>query len=52
MTYAEVESDELLAPQVEIKDFKSALSDSHPTVSEADVQKQVDWTNEFGSEGA
>jgi vacuolar protein-sorting-associated protein 4 len=52
MTYADVESDELHAPDVEIKDFTLALEDTHPTVSNDDVQKQIDWTNEFGSEGA
>jgi vacuolar protein-sorting-associated protein 4 len=52
MTYADVESDELYAPHVDLKDFKMALQESHPTVSQDDVQKQVDWTNEFGSEGA
>ena len=52
MTYDDVNSDELLAPDVSRKDFEVAREDSHPTVSQEDVQKQVDWTNEFGSEGA
>ena len=52
MTYDGVTSDELLAPDVVLKDFETALEDSHPTVSKEDVEKQVDWTNEFGSEGA
>ena len=51
MTYDGVDSEELLAPDVALKDFKTALADSHPTVSKDDIQKQVDWTNEFGSEG-
>ena len=52
MTYDGVNSDELLAPDVALKDFEMALDDSHPTVSKDDIQKQIDWTNEFGSEGA
>ncbi|KAK8142738.1 Vacuolar protein sorting-associated protein 4 [Beauveria asiatica] len=52
MTYDDVKSDELLAPDVAVQDFEVALEDSHPTVSKDDVEKQVDWTNEFGSEGA
>lgn len=52
MTYDDVASDELLAPDVMLKDFEVALDDSHPTVSKDDIAKQVDWTNEFGSEGA
>ncbi|ODA83480.1 hypothetical protein RJ55_01994 [Drechmeria coniospora] len=52
MTYDDVNSDELLAPDVMLKDFELALDDSHPTVSNDDIEKQIDWTNEFGSEGA
>lgn len=52
MTYDGVNSDELLAPDVTLKDFEIALADSHPTVSKDDIEKQIDWTNEFGSEGA
>lgn len=52
MTYDGVNSDELLAPDVTLKDFLTALDDSHPTVSKEDIEKQIDWTNEFGSEGA
>lgn len=52
MTYDDVKPDELLAPDVALADFEIALGDSHPTVSKDDVEKQIDWTNEFGSEGA
>ena len=52
MTYDDVTSDELLAPDVQVKDFEMALDDTHPTVSKDDIEKQIDWTNEFGSEGA
>ncbi|KAJ3503225.1 hypothetical protein NM208_g16559 [Fusarium decemcellulare] len=52
MTYDDVTSDELLAPDVQLKDFEMALEDSHPTVSKEDIARQIDWTNEFGSEGA
>ena len=52
MTYDNVNSDELFAPDVSLKDFEMALEDSHPTVSQEDIDKQVDWTNDFGSEGA
>ncbi|GJN72464.1 vacuolar protein sorting-associated protein 4 [Purpureocillium lilacinum] len=52
ITYDDVNSDEMLAPDVSLKDFEVALEDSHPTVSKGDVEKQVRWTNEFGSEGA
>lgn len=52
MTYDDVKAEELLAPDVLRKDFELALDDSHPTVSKDDIEKQIDWTNEFGSEGA
>ncbi|KAJ0164719.1 Vacuolar protein sorting-associated protein 4 [Colletotrichum tanaceti] len=52
MTYHDIDSEELMAPTLELKDFKQALRDSHPTVSEDDASKQIEWTNEFGSEGA
>lgn len=52
MTYDDVNADELLAPDVRLKDFEMALDDSHPTVAKGDVDRQIEWTNEFGSEGA
>ncbi|CAF3630455.1 unnamed protein product [Fusarium graminearum] len=52
MTYDDVSSEELLAPDVQLKDFEMALDDSHPTVSKDDIARQIEWTNEFGSEGA
>ncbi|KAI9905061.1 hypothetical protein N3K66_001590 [Trichothecium roseum] len=52
MTYDDVKSEELLAPDVQLKDFELALEDSHPTVSKDDIVRQIEWTNEFGSEGA
>lgn len=52
MTYDDVKPEELLAPDVALADFEIALADSHPTVSKDDIEKQIDWTNEFGSEGA
>lgn len=52
MTYDDVKPEELLAPDVALADFEIALADSHPTVSKDDIEKQIEWTNEFGSEGA
>lgn len=52
MTYNDLPPDGLLAPDVEFKDLKQALQGTHPTVSQSDAQRHVDWTNEFGSEGA
>jgi vacuolar protein-sorting-associated protein 4 len=52
MTYDDVQPDELLPPDVLLKDFEAALADTHSSVSKEDIEKQVQWTNEFGSEGA
>lgn len=52
MTYNSVNSDEILAPDIVLKDFEVALEDSHPAVSKEDAEKQINWTNQFGSEGA
>lgn len=52
MTWEAVASDELLEPVVEKKDFIRAIKASRPTVSEADLKRNEDWTKEFGSEGA
>lgn len=52
MTWEKVASDELLEPLVEKKDFIRAIKGSRPTVSETDLKRNEEWTEEFGSEGA
>ncbi|KAJ9647359.1 Vacuolar protein sorting-associated protein 4 [Coniosporium tulheliwenetii] len=52
MTWTEVPSDKLLEPPLLFKDFKRAIQSSRPTVSQVDLEKNADWTREFGSEGA
>ncbi|KAL2163307.1 hypothetical protein VTH06DRAFT_5364 [Thermothelomyces fergusii] len=52
MTWEKVPSDELLEPVVEKKDFIKAIKASRPTVSQADLVRNEEWTKEFGSEGA
>lgn len=48
----DVAADELLEPSVDFKAFTKAIKASRPTVSEEDLKRNADWTNEFGSEGA
>ena len=48
MTWVEVESEQLLEPPLVVKDIKGA----RPTVSNTDLEKNAQWTAEFGSEGA
>lgn len=51
MTWTEVESDKLLEPPLQLKDFVKAVKASRPTVSQEDIKKSAEWTAEFGSEG-
>ena len=52
MTWVDVESDQLLEPPLNVKDFVKAIKGARPTVSADDLRKNAEWTAEFGSEGA
>ncbi|KAH3685923.1 hypothetical protein WICPIJ_003113 [Wickerhamomyces pijperi] len=51
MNWMQIEADELQEPNLTIKDFIKAIKTSRPTVNEADLKKQEDFTNDFGQEG-
>lgn len=51
MTWDVVDAERLLEPMVEMKDFVKAIKSSRPTVSDVDLNKNAEWTKEFGSEG-
>ena len=50
-TWNDVESDELLEPELTIADFLKAVATNRPTVNQADLEQQVKFTNDFGQEG-
>jgi vacuolar protein-sorting-associated protein 4 len=52
MTWTEVNSDQLLEPTLTLKDFVKAIKSSRPTVSQEDLKRSKEWTEEFGSEGS
>lgn len=52
MTWEDVSTEELLEPIVDFKDFVKSVKSSRPTVSQDDLARNAEWTNEFGSEGA
>ena len=52
MTWVDVDSEKLLEPPLQLKDFVRAIKASRPTVSAEDLKKNAEWTAEFGSEGA
>lgn len=51
MTWDDIDGESLLEPLVDFKDFVKAIKSSRPTVSESDLQRNAEWTKEFGSEG-
>lgn len=47
-TWQEVESDELLEPPLRLADFLMSLEATPPTVTEADIKRNEDWTRDSG----
>ena len=52
MNWTQVETEQLLEPPLQVKDFIKAIKASRPTVSSQDLERNEEWTKEFGSEGA
>ena len=52
MSWVDVETDQLLEPPLQVKDFVKAIKGARPTVSASDLERNEQWTKEFGSEGA
>ncbi|KAI7777785.1 Vacuolar protein sorting-associated protein 4 [Diaporthe eres] len=52
MTWEQVDTDQLLEPIVDFKDFVKSVKSSRPTVSQEDLKRNSEWTHEFGSEGS
>ena len=52
MNWTQVETEQLLEPPLQVKDFIKAIKSARPTVSASDLSRNEEWTNEFGSEGA
>ena len=52
MNWTQVETDELLEPPLQVKDFVKAIKGARPTVSASDLNRNAEWTEDFGSEGA
>ncbi|CAG8571537.1 740_t:CDS:2 [Funneliformis mosseae] len=51
MTWMEVKSDELLEPELTLKDFEKAIKIARPTVNADDISQHVKFTEDFGQEG-
>ncbi|KAI7833942.1 P-loop containing nucleoside triphosphate hydrolase protein [Kickxella alabastrina] len=50
-TWSEVSGDELWEPDLTLADFLKAVKTSRPTVNNADLEKQIEFTDDFGQEG-
>jgi len=51
MSWMDVPGEKLLEPLVTINDMMMSLSTIKPTVNDADLEKQVKFTDDFGQEG-
>jgi vacuolar protein-sorting-associated protein 4 len=51
MYWTDVDSEKLLEPPLVLKDFIKAVRNSRPTVSQEDLERNAEWTAQFGSEG-
>ncbi|TLD31479.1 hypothetical protein PspLS_01769 [Pyricularia sp. CBS 133598] len=52
MTLWQLEGSDIVEPLVTYKDMERAIKGTRPTVSQDDLKKNAEWTEEFGSEGA
>lgn len=48
-TWADVEGDELHEPPLRMADFIKSLASVRPTVTQADIKKHDQWTQESGT---
>ncbi|GJJ13938.1 hypothetical protein Clacol_008195 [Clathrus columnatus] len=46
--WTDIDSDELLEPPLRINDFIRAVETVRPTVTDEDIRKHIDWTNDSG----
>lgn len=51
MSWTDIGTDELLEPELTIKDFVKAVKNGKKSVNEDDLGRYVTWTTEFGQEG-
>ena len=51
MSWQNVETDQLLEPDLTIKDFIKLIKSNRPTVNAADIENHTKFTEDFGQEG-
>ncbi|KAI9012158.1 P-loop containing nucleoside triphosphate hydrolase protein [Phycomyces nitens] len=50
-SWMDVDTDQLLEPELTVQDFLKAAQTTRPTVNHADIQQHIQFTNDFGQEG-
>jgi len=51
-TWTEVGTDELLEPPLRMPDFLQSVQAVRPSVSDEDIRKHTEWTNDSGADGS
>lgn len=51
LSWMDIGTDELKEPDLTIKDFIKSIKSNRPTVNSSDIEKHIDFTNDFGQEG-
>lgn len=51
MCWDVIGADELLEPELSVKDFARAVKNGKKSVNEEDLGRYVTWTSEFGQDG-
>lgn len=51
-TWSDVGTDELLEPPLRMSDFLQSVQAVKPSVTEEDIKKHIQWTNDSGTDGS
>jgi vacuolar protein-sorting-associated protein 4 len=49
--WSDLEADELMEPPLRMADFMKSVDSVRPTVTEADIRRHDEWTQESGESG-
>lgn len=52
MNWIDIDGDELELPELDVSDFLRSIATTRPTVNQSDIDRQLDFTKDFGQEGA
>lgn len=52
MSWIDIDGDQLELPELDVSDFLRSIATTRPTVNQTDIDRQLDFTKDFGQEGA